>query len=91
MRDTYVVFCYERVECLEFRGKVGAESIGHRSDEITSRRNQYGIILGLIFWCLFLRILIGVLLADGLLFENFLCYRTELAVICMLQLAWLLW
>jgi hypothetical protein len=70
------------VECLEFRGEVGAERVGHRSDEITSRRNQYGIVLGLVFWCLFIRILIRVLLANGFLFENFLRYRTELAVIC---------
>ena len=82
--DTHVVFCYEGVECFEHRGEVGAERVGHRSDEIASRRNQYRVVLGLIFWCLFIRILIRVLLADGFLFENFLRYRTELVVICMI-------
>jgi len=62
------------VECSELRGEVGAERVGHRGDKITGRRNQYRIVLGLILWCLFVRILIGVLLADGFLFENFLRY-----------------
>ena len=72
--NTYVVFCYERVECIELRGEVSAEGVGHRGDKITRRRNQYRIVLGLILWCLFIRILIGVLLADSFLFENFFRY-----------------
>jgi hypothetical protein len=69
-KSTNIVLRDEGVEGTEGRSEISAESVSDRSDNVSSRRNQDGLILRLIFRRLLFIVLVGVLLAFGLLIKD---------------------
>jgi hypothetical protein len=67
---TYVVFRDQREEGDKGLVEVGAKGVGEGSNKVSSRRDENRIVLGLVFGCLLILILVRVLLTERLLFED---------------------
>ena len=67
---THVVLYNERIEVLEERCEGCAEGCGEGGDEVPSRSNQHRVVFRSFFGRFLAFILIRILLADGLLFED---------------------
>lgn len=87
--ETHIVFRNQREERDEGLIEVCAKGIGKGSDKVSSRRDENRVILGLVFGCLFLLVLIRILLAECLLFEDLhsnAADRVVTFVICKLKI-----
>lgn len=66
----YVVFCNERIEGLEEWAKRSPKGCGEGGDEIPSRSDEHRVVFCSFIRCFFSFVLIRILLADSLLFED---------------------
>jgi len=62
------VFQDERQECVESSREIVTQGVGQRGNQVSCRRYKDGIVLSTLFWRLIIIVLIGILLADSLLF-----------------------
>ena len=67
---THVVLYNEWIEVLEERREGCTEGCGEGGNEVPSRSNEHRVVLRSFFGCFLTLILIRILLADGLLFED---------------------
>lgn len=67
---SYVVLSDQGEEGSEGGKETSPQSVCQRGHKVAGRRDQDGVVLCLVLWCLFLIVLVGILLAECLLFEN---------------------
>ena len=67
---TYIILHDKGIECPEERSESSTEGRGEGGNEIPSGSDEHRVVFCSFFRCFLAFVLIGILLADSLLFEN---------------------